>query len=46
MVSDVLTAMDYPFPCPETLMKGPRRYVEEMPLTLTFCYMGHGFPEK
>ena len=46
MVSDVLTAMDYPFPCPETALRGPRHYVEEMPLTLTFCYMGHGFPEK
>ena len=46
MVGDVLMAMDYPFPCPETLNKGPRHYVEEMPLTLTFCYMGHGFPEK
>ena len=46
MVGDVLAAMDYPFPCPETLRKAPRHYVEEMPLTLMFCYMGHGFPEK
>ena len=45
MVGDVLMAMDYPFPCPETLRRGPRHYTEEMPLTLTFCYMGHGFPE-
>ena len=45
MVGDVLVAMDYPFPCPETLRKFPRHYTEEMPLTLMFCYMGHGFPE-
>ena len=46
MVGDVLVAMDYPFPCPETLRKFPRHYTEEMPLTLMFCYMGHGFPEQ
>ena len=46
MIGDVLTAMDYPFPAPETLRKFPRHYTEEMPLTLMFCYMGHGFPEK
>lgn len=46
MVGDVLMAMDYPFPCPETLRRSPRHYTEEMPLTLMFCYMGHGFPEK
>ena len=46
MVGDVLQAMDYPFPCPETLRKMPRHYIEEMPLTLAFCYMIHGFPEK
>lgn len=45
MVGDVLTAMDYPYPCPETLRKMPRHYIEEMPLTLAFCYMIHGFPE-
>ncbi|MBR3244446.1 MAG: SDR family oxidoreductase [Parasporobacterium sp.] len=42
MVSDVLKAMDYPFPCPETLIDHPRFYIEEMPLTLAFCYMIHG----
>ena len=46
MVGDVLMAMDYPFPCPETLRKGPRQYVDGYLLTLIFCYMGHGFPEK
>ena len=46
MIGDVLTAMDYPFPAPETLRQYPRHYTEEMPLTLMFCYMGHGFPEK
>ena len=46
MVGDVLMAMDYPFPCPETLRKDTRHYTPEMPLTLMFCYMGHGFPEK
>lgn len=45
MVSDVLKAMDYPFPCPETLVSHPRHYIEEMPLTLAFCYMIHGFPD-
>ena len=46
MVGDVLAAMHYPFPCPETLRKGTRNYTPEMPLTLMFCYMGHGFPEE
>ena len=46
MVGDVLVAMDYPFPCPETLRKDPRHFVGGMPLVLMFCYMGHGFPEK
>lgn len=42
MVGDVLKAMNYPFPCPETLVDHHRTYKEEMPLTLTFGYMIHG----
>ena len=45
MVSDVLKAMKYPFPCPETLVDHHRTYTAEMPLTLMFGYMIHGFPE-
>ena len=43
MVGDVLAAMNYPFPCPETVNRTPNQYIEEMPLTLAFCYMIHGF---
>ncbi|MCQ2452291.1 MAG: SDR family oxidoreductase [Oscillospiraceae bacterium] len=46
MIGDVLVAMKYPFPCPETIMNFPKNYTPEMPLTLMFCYMGHGFPEE
>ncbi|MDO4207708.1 MAG: hypothetical protein Q4D15_08995 [Lachnospiraceae bacterium] len=46
MVTDVLKAMDYPFPCPETLVDHKRTYTAEMPLTLMFGYMIHGFPPK
>ncbi len=48
MVGDVLKEMDYPFPCPETLNAwgGKAQYLPEMPLSLVFCHMGHGFPEK
>jgi len=45
MVSDVLKAMKYPFPCPETLVDHHRQYTAEFPLTLMFGYMIHGFPE-
>ena len=45
MVSDVLKAMDYPFPNPETLVEHNRQYTSEMPLTLMFAYMIHG-PKK
>ena len=46
MVGDVLKAMDYPFPCPETLVDHHRTYTEERPLTLMFGYMIHGIPKK
>ena len=49
MVGDVLKAMDYPFPCPETVNAWgamPPQYLPDMPLTMVFCHMGHGFPEK
>jgi len=45
-VSDVLIAMDYPFPCPETVRNYPKHYAGDMELTLFQLYMGHGFPEK
>ena len=41
MIGDVLKAMNYPFPCPETLMDYPRTYIGDMQLTLLPCYMGH-----
>ena len=43
MLGDVLQAMNYPFPCPETLVDRPKFYANDMQLTLTPCYMGHGF---
>ncbi len=46
MVGDILKAMDYPFPCPETLVEHNRKYIEEWPLTLAFGYMIHGCPKK
>ena len=46
MVSAVLQAMDYPFPCPDSMSSFPGHYIEQMPLTMAFCFMGHDFPEK
>ena len=47
IVGDVLEEMDYPFPCPETLRQwGPSVYLDQMPLTMVLCHMGHGFPKK
>ena len=46
MVGDVLKAMNYPFPCPETLIEHERHYIGEFPLTMAFCYMIHGCPEE
>ena len=43
MIGDVLQAMNYPFPCPETLVDYPKHYADDMQLTMTLCYMGHGF---
>lgn len=45
MIGDVLKAMHYPFPCPETLADRDRHYLSQMELTLVPCYMGHGCPE-
>lgn len=42
MIGDVLQAMHYPFPCPETLVNYPKNYAGDMQLTMTLCYMGHG----
>ena len=44
MIGDVLEAMHYPFPCPDTLSNRPKIYSDDFPLTMTFCYMGHGCP--
>ena len=38
--------MDYPFPVPETAIKRPAQYLDDMQLTMILCFMGHGFPEK
>ena len=48
LISDALQAMDFPFPKPETIMKPPvaPRRLSDMELTMAFCYMGPGFPEK
>ena len=48
MVGDVLSAMNYPFPCPETLnMWGTNaQFLSDMPLSMIFCHMGHGFPKE
>ena len=42
MLGDVLQAMRYPFPCPETVADRPKVYLDDMQLTLLPCYMGHG----
>lgn len=46
LMGDALIAMDYPFPCPETVVNYPKSYAKDMQLTMSLCYMGHGFPEK
>jgi hypothetical protein len=38
--------MDYPFPVPETVRRETAPYIGDMQLTMLFCYMGHGFPQK
>jgi NAD(P)-dependent dehydrogenase (short-subunit alcohol dehydrogenase family) len=43
-VSEALTAMDYPFPVPETANRnGDARKLSQMELTLVLCNMGPGF---
>lgn len=46
LMGDVLIEMGYPFPVPETAIKRDAYYTGDMALTMLFCYMGHGFPEK
>lgn len=46
LMSDALVAMDYPFPVPETVRRETTPYIGDMQLTMLFCYMGHGFPQK
>ena len=46
IIGDVLSAMHYPFPRPETLRTRMQDYAEQRQLTMTFCYMGHGCPEE
>ncbi len=43
LISDALSAMDYPFPNPETIVKMEARRLSDMELTMAFCYMGDGF---
>ena len=51
IISDVLNAMDFPYPVQETAPKkgGPKGHrLSDMELTMAFCTMGPGFdgPEK
>ena len=46
LISDALVAMDFPFPKPETVVHMKGRRLDDMELTMAFCYMGPGFPEK
>ena len=46
IVGNVLKEMDYPFPAPETLRPNLMESVDGMSLTMFFCYMGKGFPQK
>lgn len=46
LIGNVLMEMDYPFPKPETAVKRPAMYLDDMQLTMALCFMGHGFPEK
>ena len=43
MISDALTAMDFPFPNPETVHPNNAKRMNDMELTMAFCYMGNGF---
>lgn len=46
LIGDVLIDMGYPFPVPETAVKRQLPYLDDMQLTLAFCYMGHDFPQQ
>jgi NAD(P)-dependent dehydrogenase (short-subunit alcohol dehydrogenase family) len=46
LINDALVAMDFPFPKPETVVNMKGRRLDDMELTMAFCYMGPGFPEK
>ena len=46
LIGNVLIEMGYPFPVPETAIKSPAQYLDDMQLTMALCFMGHGFPEK
>ena len=46
LMSDVLAAMKYPFPVPETVRETSGRYLDDMELTMVLCHMGHGIPEE
>lgn len=43
IVYDVLRAMNYPFPIPETVKKPAGRRISDQELTMIFCNMGPGF---
>ena len=44
IINDAFTAMDFPYPKPETAMKsGGGRRLTDMELTMAFCTMGPGF---
>ncbi len=47
LISDALTAMNYPYPNPDTALQiGDTRRLSDMELTMAFCYMGNGFKQN
>jgi len=46
IINDVLHAMNYPFPVPETVRKTEGRRLSDMELTMAFCNMGPGFTNR
>ena len=46
-IMDVFEAMNYPYPCPETLMERPKsRRLNDLELTTVFLNMGPGFTAR
>ena len=43
IISDAFDAMNYPYPCPDTVRKTLSRRLDDSELTLVLCNMGAGF---